>query len=137
MGIGIGWIWGMFFPINKALWTSSYVLYTTGIALLFLALFIWLIDFKKYKSWAYLFLVFGMNSLFAYILSMVWVKILYTMNWTNGLGKSTNAYDWLYQEIMVPIAGNLNGSLLFAIVHILIFWAVLLVLYRKRIFIKV
>ncbi|MFT6019728.1 MAG: putative acyltransferase [Saprospiraceae bacterium] len=137
LGIGIGWIWGMFFPINKALWTSSYVLYTTGIALLFLALFIWLIDFKKYKSWAYLFLVFGMNSLFAYILSMVWVKILYTMNWTNGLGKSTNAYDWLYQEIMVPIAGNLNGSLLFAIVHILIFWAVLLVLYRKRIFIKV
>lgn len=133
----IGWFWGGFFPINKSLWTSSYVVYTTGFALLFLSIFIWLIDIKKIKGWAAPFFVFGTNALFAYILSMIWVKVLFTITWANELGTSTNAYEWLYQSIMVPIAGNLNGSLLFAIVHVIIFWAILLVLYRRKIFIKV
>lgn len=135
--IGIGWFWGGFFPINKSLWTSSYVMYSTGFALLFLSIFIWLIDIKKMKGWASPFFVFGMNSIFAYVLSMVWVKILFKITWTTELDKVTNGYEWLYEEIMVPIAGNLNGSLLFPIVHIIIFWAILLVLYRKKIFIKV
>ncbi len=137
VSLGIGWFWGGFFPINKSLWTSSYVLYTTGLAILFLAIFIWLIDIKKLKGWAAPFFVFGMNSLFAYILSQLWVKVLYTISWIDASGNAANGYQWLYQQIMVPIAGNLNGSLLFAIVHILIFWAILLVLYRKKIFIKV
>ena len=133
----IGWGWGQFFPINKALWTSSYVMYTTGIAFWILALFLWLIDVKKYQSWAAPFIVFGMNSLFAYVLSIVWVKILFTISWDNTAGASVNAYQWLYEAIMVPLAGNLNGSLLFALIHILFFWLILWMLYRRRIFIKV
>ena len=133
----IGWIWSFAFPINKSIWTSSYVLWTTGIALLLLALFIWVIDLKAYKKWASPLLVFGTNSLFAYVLSMVWVKLLFKIECTNPAGETVDAYQGLYENIMVPIAGNLNGSLLFALAHIIFFWAILWVLYRKRIFIKI
>jgi predicted acyltransferase len=140
LGLGAivaGYIWGFYFPINKSLWTSSYVLYTTGLALLCLSLFIWLIDVQKIKNWAAPFMVFGMNSIFAYVLSMVWVKILFSINWQNESGEAQNGYDALYQNIFVPLAGNLNGSLLFALAHVLLFWAICWILYRKKIFIKV
>lgn len=135
--LALGWLWGFVFPINKSLWTSSYVLYTTGWALLVLSVFIWLMEVKGQKKWAAPLLVFGMNSLFAYILSMVWVKILWVITWTNPAGEVVSAYEWLFSAVLAPIAGNLNGSLLFALLHILIFWAILWVLYRKRIFFKV
>lgn len=135
--LALGWFWGLAFPINKSLWTSSYVLYTTGWALIVLSLFIWLMEVRGQKKWAAPLLVFGMNSLFAYILSMVWVKILWLISWTNPAGETVNAYDWLFSSVLAPIAGNLNGSLLFALLHIVIFWAILWILYRKRIFIKV
>ena len=112
-------------------------MYTTGLALLILALFLWLIDFKAYKRWAQPFIVFGVNSLFAYIFSIVWVKLLFIIKLTADKGDLLNAYNWIYQCILVPIAGNMNGSLLFAILHILFFWSILLVLYKKKIFIKV
>ncbi len=129
--IVVGFLWGMVFPINKSLWTSSYVLYTTGFALIFLYLFILLFKWKAFRERSDFLLVFGMNSLFAYTLSMLWVKLLYAIPWGE-----THAYDALY-KLLVPFAGNMNGSLLFAVLHILFFGAILTVLYRRRIFIKV
>ncbi len=137
LGLVLGWGWGYFFPINKSLWTSSYVLYTAGIALLTLAAFMWLMDYKKITSWAFPFKVFGMNSLFAYVLSIAWVKILFSITWSEAGGKTVNAYDGIYQDLLVPLAGNLNGSLLFAILHIIFFWVILLFLYQRKVFIKV
>ncbi len=129
--IMIGFFWGMVFPINKSLWTSSYVLYTTGFALIFLYLFILLFKWEAFRKRSGFLLVFGMNSLFAYTLSMLWVKLLYAIQWGG-----TNAYDAFY-KLLVPLAGNMNGSLLFAVLHILFFGGILTVLYKRRIFIKV
>ncbi len=134
----LGLLWNTIFPINKSLWTSSYVLYTAGIAILILTSFIWLIDIREYKKWAFPFVVFGMNSLFIYILSSLWVQtIIYLVRFKGVGGSVVTGYNWLYKSVFVTITGNLNGSLLFAVSHIFAFWLLLLLLYKKRIFIKI
>jgi predicted acyltransferase len=130
-------IWNIWFPINKSLWTSSFVLYTGGIGMLVLALLYWVIDIKKWKGWTFPFEVFGSNALFVYILSIVWVKIYFLIKIPGEDGISRNAYNYIYSEWFKPVFGAMNGSLLFALTHILIFWLILLWLYRKKIFIKV
>ncbi len=133
-----GSAWGIIFPINKYLWTSSYVLFTTGWALICLAILLWVIDIKGHQKWNYPFVVFGTNSLFVYIISILWIKIfmrLITISTSDGA--VTNGYNWIFNQLFVPIAGNVNGSLLFAVFHIFMFWCVLLLLYRKKIFIKI
>ena len=141
-GIGIALIilsliWNLHFPIIKAIWTSTFVLLTSGIALVTLSIFLWLIDLRKQQKWAFPLIVFGMNSLFAYVLSSVWATLLWTIQISTGEGDKISAYTWIYEHWMVPIAGQLNGSLLFAILHIILFYLVLLWLYRKRIFIRI
>lgn len=131
----IGFMWGFIFPINKALWTSSYVLFTGGIGALVLAGLTSIIDIKNIKKPFWIFEVFGTNSIFLFILSGLWTKtIIYISRDLNG--ESVNAYHYLYTTIFVPLAGNLNGSLLFAFSHILGFWLILYWLYRKEIRIK-
>jgi predicted acyltransferase len=138
ISLAAGVIWGAFFPINKALWTSSYVLYTGGWALVVLAFMITLIDLKGYQGWTKPFVVFGTNPLFVYVLSVIWVKTaIYLMRWTNAEGDTVTFLGWLYNNVFVPIAGNMNGSLLFAISHIVVYWLILSILYKKKIFIKI
>ncbi|MCK3683114.1 DUF5009 domain-containing protein [Maribellus sp. YY47] len=136
--IAAGFIWGLFFPINKPLWTSSYVLYSAGWASVVLAALIWIIDIKLYKKWTSFFVVFGMNPLFIFALSGLWaITISRIIRFHNGEGEMTNGYSWLYHHIFEPIAGPLNGSLLFAVAHVCLFWLIGWILYRKKIFIKV
>lgn len=136
-GVVLGMIWNFVFPINKPLWTSSYVLYTCGYATLLLSLFIWLIDVKGFKRWTQPLLVFGTNPLIIFVLSIVWVKvIIYLVHFGHGDDR-INGYAWLYQNIFVAFAGNMNGSLAFALFHGILFWAVGYILYRKKIFIKI
>jgi predicted acyltransferase len=135
--ICLAWLWNMAFPINKYLWTSSYVLYTTGMAAILLSLFILLIDIHKYRRWAFPFIVFGMNSLFVYALSSFWVLTsIYVFKFSSN-GGTVTLYSRLYNSIFVPVAGRMNGSLLFALSHLFVFWLLLFLLYRKRIFIKI
>ena len=134
----IGWFWGYLLPINKPLWTSSYVLYTGGLAMLLLALMLWIIDLKKISSWTKPFIHFGTNPLFIFVFSIVYVKILiYLVRISDSKGVLVNGYTTLYNEVFVPLAGNMNGSLLFAISHIIGFWFLTYILYRKKIFIKI
>ena len=70
-----GWLWGLWFPINKALWTSSYVLWTGGFALIILAWCYWLIDMKSCKKWSKPFEIFGINAMLAYVLHVLFLKI--------------------------------------------------------------
>jgi len=138
IGIATGLLWGIVFPINKPLWTSSYVLYTAGWASIVLSILIWLIDIKSYKKWASFFVVFGMNPLFIFALSGLWaITISRIIRFDNGNGQITNAYSWLYTHIFESFAGPLNGSLLFALAHVCVFWFIAWLLYRKKIFIKV
>ncbi len=133
-----GYLWSFALPLNKPLWTSSYVLYTAGLASLLFALLIFIIDLKGYKKWTSFFVVFGMNPLFIFALSGLWAKSLSRLIVvTDAEGNTLAGSAWLYQTIFVPLAGNMNGSLLYALVHIFFFWLIGYILYTKRIFIKV
>jgi predicted acyltransferase len=131
-----GLIWDPLFPINKKIWTSSYVLYTGGIALLLLGVTYWLIDVLDYKKWIKPFVVFGTNSLFAYILSGLIVKTLLQISWETPEG-SKNAWGWTYQTLFEPFFSPHNASLAFAIANVLVCLAIVWVLYSRKIFIKV
>ncbi len=134
----IGWIWSFWFPLNKALWTSSYVVYTAGLALLFLGSCYWLIDIKNYKKWAKPFIIFGVNALALFVGSGLMAKLfgIIKVSW-DAEGKSTSLQSWIFNSIFLPFASPINASLAFAICFIL-FWLFLMrLLYRKRIFIKI
>lgn len=136
--IAAGLVWALGFPINKPIWTSSYVLYTAGWASLVLALLIWIIDLKGYSKWTSFFVVFGMNPLFIFALSGLWARILGRMIKVAGPdGELISGSTWLYNQVFLPLAGELNGSLLYAISHVVVFWLIGYVLYKKKIFIKV
>jgi Uncharacterized conserved protein len=137
-GILSGLIWGIVFPINKPLWTSSYVLYAAGWACIVLAILIWVIDVKGHSKWTSFFLVFGMNPLFIFALSGLWAKTLWQMvHISMPDGSSQSGSAWLYSQVFQPLAGDINGSLLYAISHVILFWLIGYVLYKKKIFIKV
>ena len=137
-GIITGLVWSLYFPISKPIWSSSYVLYTAGWASLLLALLVWIIDLKGYSGWSSFFVVFGMNPLFIFAFSGLWARTLGRMVHITGAdGKIVNGSTWLYNNIFIPIGGELNGSLLYAISHVIVFWMLGYVLYKKKIFIKV
>lgn len=135
----LGLVWSLVFPINKALWTSSYVLYVGGLGILFLAFLIFLVDLKGYSKWAKPFVHFGTNPLFIYVFSGLYVKtIIYLIKMPTGTGDATlNGYSYLFNNVFSPIAGNMNGSLLFALSHIVAFWFICYILYRNKIFVKI
>lgn len=133
----VGYVWGFLFPINKALWTSTYVLYTGGLAMVFLGFLLWLIDVKGFKKWATPFIHFGTNPLAIYMFSGIYVSLILMLNITNSEGVLVSGYDYLYSDVFAPIAGNMNGSLLFAVAHIVFFWFITYILYKKKIFIKI
>ena len=124
------------FPINKQLWTSTFVLFTAGAALIFLGLCLLLMDGLGTKKWAYSFLVLGTNAIFVYVASTVMVKSLLAIKVSTNQG-AVSLYSAIYQHAMVPLAGNLNGSLLFPLL-LLIFWVLVLIpFYRKKIYIRI
>ena len=138
-GVAAGYVWGLLFPINKPLWTSSYVIYAAGWALLSLALLIWIIDLKGWSKWTSFFVVFGMNPLFIFAFSGLYVKsIIYLIHSKEADGTIVNGYSWLYQHLFAPLCSDQKiTSLLFALAHIILFWLIGLVLFKKKIFIKV
>ena len=134
----VGWVWDFVWPINKPIWTGSYVVYTAGLGTIFLAILIWIIDIREYKKWTSFFVVFGMNPLFIYALSGIWVNLLYSFQFSDPIKVETmNGYQALYEKVFVPMAGNMNGSLLFGLAHIIFFWFIGWILYKRKVFIKV
>ena len=132
---GLGYLWGLFFPINKPLWTSSYVLYTAGLAMILLAVIYLVADVFKLQKWGTFFLVFGTNAIFAYSLAGIWTRIMLNVR-IGGEEGQLNLYSWIYQKIFAPLAGPMTGSFLFAVTQVLIIWGIVLILYRKKVFIK-
>ncbi len=101
-----------------------------------LAAFLWIIDIKGFKKIAYPFVIFGTNAIFVFTASGLWVKSIIRFKFTLA-GETVNGYTYLYETIFVPLAGNLNGSFLFAITHILGWWLILYWLHRREIYIKI
>jgi predicted acyltransferase len=132
---GLGYLWNIIFAINKPLWTSSYVLYTAGIAICIFSIIYLIADVLKFEVIGAFFTVFGTNALFSYFLAGIWIKMLMFIKIHAG-ADNISLYSWIYQKVCVPVAGNLNGSLMFAIIQMLIIWSVALILYRKKIMIR-
>ena len=125
-----------YFPINKKLWTSTFVLFTAGAALLLLALCYFVIDVRGWKKWATPFLVFGTNAIAAYVGSGLMVKLLALVKVSSG-GEQLPLLPWIYKHLFVPWAGNLNGSLAYAVCYVILWLALMTPLYRRKIFIKI
>ncbi len=132
---GLGYLWGLVLPINKPLWTSSYVMYSAGFAMITLALVYLIADVAKWQKWGSFFLVFGTNAIFAYTLAGLWTRTMINIKFHSGENTIT-LYNWIYQNIFAPVAGNMNGSLAFAVFQVLLVWSIVLILYRKKVFIK-
>ncbi len=130
-----GFCWDMVMPINKKIWTSSYVVYTTGLAILTLATMIYFIEIKGVQSKISSFFdVFGKNALFVFALSAFLPKGLALLK----IEKGVTPWNWLYKKVLIHIPGTPeNGSLLYAICVIAFMWFICWVLDRKRIYIKV
>ncbi len=130
--VALGWAWNAFFPINKALWTSSYVLFTGGLALQFLAFCYWLIDIKGYRRWAKPFEVFGLNAIALYVVAdLIAVSLGLIKVGEGSLG------GWIYDRVFASWASPVNASLAFAICFVLVCLVLMWILYRRRIFLKV
>ena len=123
----LGWCWNPFFPINKALWTSSYVLFTAGLALQLLSVCYWVIDIKGYRHWAWPFEVFGVNALALFVGSALMVKLMAVWK----------VQGWIFSTFFLSWATPINASLFYAVAFILLWLFLMWLLYRKQIFIKV
>lgn len=135
--VAAGWAWSFFFPINKSLWTSSYVVYTSGLALCFLGFCYWLVDIKQYKKWAKPFVIFGVNALALFVGSGLMAKILGLIKFSGADGKEISLHSWIFKTFFFSIAEPIDASLMFAVCFIL-FWLFLMwLLYRKKIYIKI
>lgn len=130
-------IWNYVLPINKILWTSSYVVYTSGWAFVVLAFLIWIIDIKQQKKWTTPFLAFGVNPLFAYIFAEIFASIVSNLIKVNNQGHLISLKSWLFTEVFAPLMGNLNGSLLYSIVIMIFYWLILFVLHKNKIYFKI
>jgi len=128
----LAYFWDITFPINKKLWTSSFVLYTVGLDCVILSAIIFIVDFLNKRNWTYFFEVFGRNPLFIYLLSEILVTILYLVL----VSPKVNLHGWIYTNIFSH-AGAYLGSLLFAISYMLICWLVGLWLDKRKIYVRV
>lgn len=144
VGIVSGLIWNIWFPINKKLWTSSYVLFAAGCALLGLAVCYWLVDIRRFNetklgaklTWPWL--VFGSNAIVAYTVSAILVKTFGAIH-TSSLGpngKPLSVWNWVYWHIFASHGSTNNTSAAFALAYVLVCFIPNWILWRRKIFVK-
>jgi predicted acyltransferase len=137
--MAIAYCWDLVFPINKKLWTSSFVLYTIGLDCVILSAVIYVVDFLGKTRWTWFFTIFGKNPLFIYLLSEVGATVLYLIHvggpvsYNNG---PVSLYTWLYEQVFAH-AGLYFGSLLFALSWMLVCWLVGYFLDKRKIYVRV
>ena len=127
----LAYLWNLVFPINKKLWTSSFVLITVGLDCIIISAVVYLIDFKNKTGWNHFFLVFGRNPLFIYLLSEIGATLLYFFR----VG-DTSLYRWLFANIFSHV-GMYIGSLLFAISFMMVCWLAGYWMDKRKIYIRV
>ena len=146
------------FPINKNLWTSSYVILTGGFAMVLLAGLYWLVELRGWRRWAKPFIIFGTNALFVFALSGLVAKSMGLIKITVGQAelvpsvvegacppdcgapavlRQISLHSYIYNRFFAPLAAPENASLLFAVCFVLLFLAFNWLLYRRRVFIKI
>lgn len=132
----LGLLWNLTFPINKSLWTSSFVLFAGGIGAMALAVLYWLIDVKQYRRFTKPFVVYGVNAITVFFLSGIIARTLLNIKISNR-GNTTNLQVYLYRLLFEPFFSPVNASLAMAIAWVLFWFGILWMMYSKKIFIKV
>jgi predicted acyltransferase len=137
-------LWKYSFPLNKALWTSSYVLHTTALALFTLGTCYWIIDVQKIQRWAKPFTVYGTNAIAAYFGASLMAYSTIWIHWTDPLGRKIHLKTILYDNLfrnwippLIPHYGDYIASAAYGVAYVVLWLAVTWILYRKRIFLKV
>lgn len=128
----VGALWGLAFPINKQLWTSSYVVLTSGIAMLVLALLVFVVDVRGRRAVVEPLRIYGLNAIAIYVVSWLWVSTYDHVRLADG----RTVYQALYEPFLAIASPNL-ASLLFALVHVVLFWAICYALHRRNIVIRI
>ena len=143
LGIGVtaiilGLLWNIVFPINKALWTSSYVIYTAGLATLVLSILYYITDVRKYKSWTKPFIIFGVNPMVIFFFSGIIPRVLGMIEVPSPAGESISVRAYVYDYMIVPLFENpMNASLAGALIYLVIWFVILTLFYRKDLIFKV
>ena len=133
LAIALALLWNPFFPINKKLWTGSFVLVTVGIDCVILAVLIYITDFLQKRKWAYFFEVFGRNPLFIYLVS----ELLAILLWFFDVGENYQPlYRWIFENIFSH-TGMYFGSFLFAVCFMLLCWLIGYIMDKKKIYVRV
>lgn len=135
--IALGWVWGLQFPINKSLWTSSFVLFTGGLATVVLSMSYWIIDVNNYNRFTKPFVVYGVNAITVFFLSGLIPRILNMIKVSRPDGSETGTQKWLYETFFTPYFSPVNASLAWAVTFVLFWLGILWLMYNRRIIIKV
>lgn len=139
-GIILGLLWNEVFPINKALWTSSYVFYAAGIALVILAMLYYIIDYKEWQGWLMPFLVFGVNPMVVFFFSGIIPRTLSSIQVPHPVdaGETVGLQSYLYNFQIAPhFANPKSASMAGALIYLAIWFVILYVFYRKKLIFKV
>lgn len=132
----LGALWGLVFPINKNLWTSSYVVFSAGTALIVLSLLYWLIDVRRMRgAWERWMVVYGMNAIAVFVASGMMSKALSRIRLGGSEGPSL--YAWIYESGFRSWAGDVNGSLAFALTYVAFWLGMMWILHARRVYIKI
>jgi len=138
LGMMTGLVWGWSFPIGKNLWTSSYVVFTAGMACVALATCAWLVDVRGWRAWTKPFIPFGLNPIVAFVASGVLSRFLYTLVKVPRSGALVSIEGAIYDSLLAPLfADPRDASLLFAIIYVVVFYLVLRLMHRRGIIVKV
>jgi predicted acyltransferase len=136
-GIVVGHVWSVVFPINKNLWTSSYVMFTAGGASLLLAACYWIIDVRGSRGWTKPFVVLGSNAITLFVISGLLARMLgmHRITLPDGSAMALNRY--IYVTFFAPFAAPKTASLMYAFANLVVLFALLAWMYRRRIFLRV
>jgi predicted acyltransferase len=137
IGMVVGLIWGWWFPINKNLWTSSYVVFTAGMASVTIATCIWLIDVRRMTFWAKPFVVFGMNPIIAFVGSGMMARLMASIIKVQRDGETVSLQRAIYDGAFASWLAPKNASLLYAVCFVGLWLLILAALYKRRVFLKV
>jgi predicted acyltransferase len=136
-GMMTGLMWHWSFPINKSLWTSSYVLFSAGVAAVALSTVMWIVDFNRVRRFTKLFVVYGTNPIVAFVGSAVMARCIYSIFKVNYAGTRIPLQEGIYRTLFASWLSPVNASLAFAVAFVLFWYGVLSLLHRRGIILKV
>jgi predicted acyltransferase len=136
IGVGVGELWGLWFPVNKPLWTSSYAILTAGAALLVLGACYWLVEVRGWRGWTRPFVVLGVNALALFFLSSLVARLLIVIK-VDGAGGGAPLHAVIFDHLFAPWASPINASLAFAVAYLGLWLALMWYLDRRHVHLTV